>query len=378
MFCIECGKNIPENSKFCPHCGAKQSEIEKRQAEIIEKAVIEEVKEEAFEKIEISDNQKNKLKIPKIYFLFFGLFLCLIFSFLLTSFQKKQDLSSFKEQIDLVFEGKSSISDYEIKDTKGKMFDVKISTPTEYYLSYKLKVPEEKTVVHTSEHLITDKVRYNLDDQKWKYISGLVEYFEAEPFSGISTYHLTKNSETFSMTYSWSGDMAYRTKEFRIIPGYKDPYFSFPDSKTPTYRTSINKAYENAAKFLTVQNTDNSYSQGSFSKISDFPYMKSEFHMLEQEFPKYFYAMDTIFAQYPDYTGHRIDNSKISKNTSWNDAHVFTDDWIVWYKSYTNRFYISELSDVFYKKILVYFLVSSSLLTLGFYLFINRKRIKVI
>ena len=378
MFCIECGKSIPENSKFCPYCGAKQREIEKRQAEIIEKAVIEEVKDGSFEKIEISDNQKNKLKIPKIYFLFFGLFLCLISSFLFISFQKAQDLSSFNEQIDLVFEGKSSISDYDIKGTKGKMFDVKMSTPTEYYLSYKLKVPEEKTVVHTSEHLIADKIRFNLDDQEWKYTSGLVEYFEAEQFTGFSTYHLTKNSKTFSMTYSWSGDMAYRIKEFKIIPGFRGSYFSVPDAKTPTYRTPIHIAYENAAKFLTVKNTDNSYSQGSFSKISDFPYMKSEFHMLEQEFPKYFYAMDTIFAQYPDYTGHRINNDKISKNTSRSDANVFTEDWIVWYKSYTNRYFISELSDVFYKKILVYFLVSSSLLTLGFYLFINRKRIKVI
>jgi hypothetical protein len=24
MFCIECGASIPENSKFCPHCGKKQ------------------------------------------------------------------------------------------------------------------------------------------------------------------------------------------------------------------------------------------------------------------------------------------------------------------------------------------------------------------
>jgi hypothetical protein len=296
----------------------------------------------------------------------------------LISFQKKQDLSSFKEQIDLVFEGKSSISDYEIKDTKGKMFDVKISTPTAYYLSFKLDAPEEKTVVHTSEHLISDKVRFNLNDQDWKYISGLVEYFEAEPFTGFSTYQLTKNSETFSMTYSWSGDMAYRTKEFEIIPGYRDPYFSIPDSKISTYRISINKAYENAAKFLTVKNTDNSYSQGSLSRISDFPYMKSEFHFIEQGFPKYFYAIDTVFAQYPDYTGHVMDNGKISKNTSRSDASVFTEDWIVWYKSYTNRYYISELSEVYYKKVFVYFLVSSSLLTLGFYLFINRKRIKVI
>jgi RNA polymerase subunit RPABC4/transcription elongation factor Spt4 len=42
MFCIECGKSIPENSKFCPHCGKKQSEGEKRLKEIIAEAIIEE------------------------------------------------------------------------------------------------------------------------------------------------------------------------------------------------------------------------------------------------------------------------------------------------------------------------------------------------
>jgi hypothetical protein len=54
MYCIECGAQIPENSKFCPHCGKKQIEgeptiKEKIVEEIIEKEVdrkkIEAVKE---------------------------------------------------------------------------------------------------------------------------------------------------------------------------------------------------------------------------------------------------------------------------------------------------------------------------------------------
>ena len=28
MYCIECGIQIPEHSKFCPHCGVKQNKIE--------------------------------------------------------------------------------------------------------------------------------------------------------------------------------------------------------------------------------------------------------------------------------------------------------------------------------------------------------------
>ena len=28
MYCINCGAQIPDNSKFCPHCGKKQIEGE--------------------------------------------------------------------------------------------------------------------------------------------------------------------------------------------------------------------------------------------------------------------------------------------------------------------------------------------------------------
>jgi len=28
MYCIECGEIIPENSKFCSHCGSKQNNVE--------------------------------------------------------------------------------------------------------------------------------------------------------------------------------------------------------------------------------------------------------------------------------------------------------------------------------------------------------------
>ena len=51
MFCIECGAQIPENSKFCPHCGKKQIEgepsIKEQIAEkIIEKEIVKQVVEE--------------------------------------------------------------------------------------------------------------------------------------------------------------------------------------------------------------------------------------------------------------------------------------------------------------------------------------------
>jgi len=49
MYCIECGTQIPENSKFCSSCGKKQSEqlsVEEKIADsIIEKEVIHQIME---------------------------------------------------------------------------------------------------------------------------------------------------------------------------------------------------------------------------------------------------------------------------------------------------------------------------------------------
>jgi len=41
MYCIECGAQIPDNSKFCPHCGKKQTEAEPTLKEKIAEVIIE-------------------------------------------------------------------------------------------------------------------------------------------------------------------------------------------------------------------------------------------------------------------------------------------------------------------------------------------------
>ena len=44
MYCIECGAQIPENSKFCSHCGQKQTEGEPSVKEkIIETEIVRQV-----------------------------------------------------------------------------------------------------------------------------------------------------------------------------------------------------------------------------------------------------------------------------------------------------------------------------------------------
>lgn len=41
MYCIECGAQIPDNSKFCPHCGKKQIEGEPSSKEKLAEVIIE-------------------------------------------------------------------------------------------------------------------------------------------------------------------------------------------------------------------------------------------------------------------------------------------------------------------------------------------------
>lgn len=50
MYCIECGAQIPDNSKFCSHCGHKQSEGEPTLKEKIAEVIIEkEITRQVFE-----------------------------------------------------------------------------------------------------------------------------------------------------------------------------------------------------------------------------------------------------------------------------------------------------------------------------------------
>jgi uncharacterized membrane protein YvbJ len=41
MYCIECGAQIPDNSKFCSHCGKSQTEAEPSIKEKVEENNIE-------------------------------------------------------------------------------------------------------------------------------------------------------------------------------------------------------------------------------------------------------------------------------------------------------------------------------------------------
>jgi hypothetical protein len=92
MFCIECGNSIPENSKFCPHCGKKQKEGEKKLKEIIADAIIEEeIQNKVTQKVNNSIYKEFLIKVIAWY----SAWILLHLSFLLIGsdefFGKKRD-----------------------------------------------------------------------------------------------------------------------------------------------------------------------------------------------------------------------------------------------------------------------------------------------
>ena len=67
---------------------------------------------------------------------------------------------------------------------------------------------------------------------------------------------------------------------------------------------------------------------------------------------------------------------KITKQTSKTDAHVFTSQWIVWYKDYTNRYLIEEKKYALIKYSSVYSLIGIFLTFVIFFILKYRKKIE--
>lgn len=74
MYCINCGKSIPENSQFCPHCGTKQKSENILKSDEVNNKENEETLEIKIKKF-INDN-KNFVVFYLIWFFFHLVFLC--------------------------------------------------------------------------------------------------------------------------------------------------------------------------------------------------------------------------------------------------------------------------------------------------------------
>lgn len=290
-------------------------------------------------------------------------------SVLITYLQQRNDFEKINDEVNLIFKGKSAISDYSTNtELDGKLYNVNVvnadANDPIFNTGY---VKSEKRVLIYEPYKSADDRAYEKKLENYNMFKNLTQYYEAKNevnSSGYDVLKLEKGSESYTLTNSFSGDMAY------AVPG------------NMTSRLSINKCYETAAKFLITQSKDNSYEMGSYSKINNFKDLQSEFYEVNQRYPKKYYSNDTLFVDYgKDYFGkgtdgltHQIDKQKITSLTSRNDASViFPNLSVVWYKSYSNSYEIKSKDWVFLKYCSIYSIVGVILSIIIFYYFKNKR-----
>lgn len=328
----------------------------------------------------------TKIKVSSNVFLYIGIFLSILISLVFAFLQKNRDLNSFNQKISELMAGKSAISDYSFNGAEGKLLKVYLAGTFDGIFNTGPKDNIVKTANHDLAYKPNDNIKegdntyyWNEQNRKyWDLFKDLKEYYESEKYSGFTAQKLEKNGDVFTINYMWSGDMAYKVNASKHYEGYSSDYFTSPGYDIPTYRPSIGKCYEEAAKFLTVEDKDKSYLEGSYKKIDHFEYMESDFFKISQQYPKYYRGLDTIYVENREggNRGHLLDEQKITKQTSRTDAHIFTSQWIVWYKNFTNSYTIEEKPYVFIKYVSIYSLIGIILTIIIFFIIKYRKKIE--
>lgn len=335
--------------------------------------------------IEENDNSE-KIKVSSNIFLYIGIILSILISVGIAYLQKNKDLNSFNQKINEMMSGKTAISDYSYDGTQGKLLKVYRSGLFDGIFTSGDKDNVVKTQNHDLAYKPNDNIKegdnsyyWNEQNRKyWDLFKDLKEYYESDEFTGFTAQKLERNGDIFTVNYMWSGDMAYKVSATKHYEGYSSEYYSSPGYDLPTYRPTIGKCYEEAAKFLTVEDKDKSYLEGSYKKMDGFEYLESDFFEISQLYPKYYKGLDTIYVENgrDENRGFVIDEQRITKQTSRTDAYVFSSQWIVWYKNYTNRYSIEKKKYALLKFSSIYSMIGIFLTFIIFYIIKYRKKIE--
>jgi hypothetical protein len=334
----------------------------------------------------IENRSDKKLKVSSYYILSAGILGVILLSYGIVSIQKKNDLVSFKKSINELMSGKNIISDYDFRGVDGKMHKAYFSDLLDGGFRSSIKNSVIRTDKFILAHRPLDYVKegdltftHNEHNKReWEIFKDVKEYFESKMFTGFKVKKLENNGDRFYLTEIWSGDMAYKVLATKFVQGYSNEFYKSPGYEVPTYRPSIEKCYEESAKFLTVEDKDNSYEAGSYNKIDRFTDLQSDFHEITQLYPRYLRLLDSILVDNGEGgKGMMIDRRTITEQTSRNDARVFTPQWIVWYKEISNNYAVSEKKNASLKYILIYSLIGSIALMLLFYYIKYKNKIEI-
>lgn len=344
-----------------------------------------------------SDNDSNfksesekKIKISSYFFLGLGLVFALLISLTIVYFQRKLDYENFNKSLNDFMDNKSVISDYNFDGTNGQLYKVKIenqfpgSDIVAKIFNKNLgnpKVIKAGNIILSYEPRKNEYSNFTEQLSIWNKYKELKEYYISDGRSGFNAVKLERDGDTFNLKYMWSGDMAYKVPESIHYEGYSNEYYSSPGYNISTYRPPVSKCYMEAAKFLTEEDKDKSYVPGSYNKIWGVDNLESDFYEINKSYPRYYnnFDRDTTFVEFEKDKphGHVIDNNKATKNTSKYDANVFTRQWIVWYKQYSNNYFVIEKEYTFLKFASIYFSICSIIVVIIFYFFKYKNKIEL-
>ncbi|WP_420287286.1 hypothetical protein VT569_05120 [Flavobacterium psychrophilum] len=259
------------------------------------------------EEIEVESNQvqnKKKLNITNFLVLLFLILSASGIAYFLTEEHKKRDFQKLEERVNDIFAGKDEICDYTKSGVKGEL-----KKPSDFFLSSK---------------------KDNEDNE-------LYEYYSCES-GGWTVYTLKKLNYGYDLIESSSTNMGFKVPESTYRAGTDFGYgYSTPGYSIPTYRGSVQNAYNEAMEYISVEKEDKSYVAGSYNRIITFDELYSDLHYIDNIHPT-------------KYTSASV-NSKSWENLG--EAYVFNKNWIVWYKQSGKHYEIVLDKDEYLKKLLV-------------------------
>lgn len=310
----------------------------------------------------------SKIRIPTYIFLIILYSVSVATSYFLVERMRDNDRKLFESKIEQIFQHKDAVTDYQFEGTNGQLYDVNQTS---------LFGIGENNIVKTSKRTLAMKPSSDYGNMsQWNIFKDLVQYYESVVFTGFDVLRLDRSGMFYTVTKMWSGDMAYKVAESRHVEGFASSFYNTPGYDVPTYRPSVSKCYEEAAKYLTEEREDKSYVAGSYNRLDNFSETETKFYRLNQNYPKYTRLVNKIHVEMDEKNaGDAIDNSKITDATSASDANVYSNQWIVWYKSITNKFGLEEKEGVFAKLWLIYSMVGIVIATLIYLLLKYRSRI---
>lgn len=249
----------------------------------------------------------NKIKVSSFLVAIIFLALTTFLSYLYTNNQKEADLKKIESEINDVFDGKEEICDFESSGVSGGFQALDLFTP---------------------------------NDNEGKR---LVEYYNCKN-GGWTVFTLKRLNNGFDYTETYSTDMGFKKPESTYTPG-KDYGFGIRSEsyRQPTFRGSVQNAYNQALYFLTKENDKGSYLPNSYLKIKTFQEINSDYYKMSNVEPTK-YSEGSVDAK------------------SWtNSGSVYNVDWIVWYKINGKHLEIVEDNEKFNKVWLKYSIISGIL-----------------